>query len=354
MILVKFNNLFFIFYINKMTSLKRYNKKHSPKKHSTKRHSTKKHSKKHSTKKHSTKKIFNDDSQNDSYDCVFLTFNQGNKKLEKDDISSKLTKFILGTGNPHIIVITLQEAPRNPEIFDYFNNKESSPYKLLASENYIQPTLGYLHLAIYVLRELKFEITKASHSYCYGKFGLPSLAKGGIFMTLSIPNSVKIQFAGLHLPSDPSKPEKRTECLKQLLKKHQDGSNLIIGGDLNYRSSSIKELSIEQKKYVDEYKCTPDSCTYNKNMSCANDDQLSKDLKDLELEESIIKFCPTCRLEEGRIKNLKYDHKRMPSWCDRILTRIDAKSKIKLGEYKSLNLTNKSDHDAVYQQFQIS
>jgi hypothetical protein len=80
-------------------------------------------------------------------------------------------------------------------------------------------------------------------------------------------------------------------------------------------------------------------------------DQLNRSLSKnkLELKESKIEFCPTCKLTKGhsdeRNKTIHYDPERVPSWCDRVLY----KGKFKPIEYNSINLSNNSDHLAVYQ-----
>ena len=84
-------------------------------------------------------------------------------------------------------------------------------------------------------------------------------------------------------------------------------------------------------------------------------DQLNRSLSKnkLELKESKIEFCPTCKLTKGhsdeRNKTIHYDPERVPSWCDRVLY----KGQFKPIEYNSINLSNNSDHLAVYQLLQF-
>jgi hypothetical protein len=73
----------------------------------------------------------------------------------------------------------------------------------------------------------------------------------------------------------------------------------------------------------------------------------------LGLKESPITFCETCRRVEGRSLNEidTYDVERQPSWCDRIFH--DSDHSIKPGVYNSFHISTETDHDAVYQHFEL-
>ena len=103
---------------------------------------------------------------------------------------------------------------------------------------------------------------------------------------------------------------------------------------------------------------------------------LSNNLSNLGLKESQKNFCPTCKLNlqtkgERNRNQPDYDDKRFPSWCDRVLYKGEnlqpltknphdsisphiPHDSISPHIYDSINLSNKSDHLAVYQLFTLT
>lgn len=53
-------------------------------------------------------------------------------------------------------------------------------------------------------------------------------------------------------------------------------------------------------------------------------------------------------------KNNKYNYKRTPSWCDRILYSSSNSSKIVKDRYTSKSNINYSDHKPVFSTFKLS
>jgi len=125
-------------------------------------------------------------------------------------------------------------------------------------------------------------------------------------------------------------------------------------GDLNYRldygeqgdhKKPSKEQFQEMVKLVEEKK-------FNHLLSF---DQLSKEMKEKRVfvgfHESIPTFPPTFRVH--RELGLRYDDKRSPAWCDRILWRSFQGFEVKQIAYNSAMDIATSDHKPVYGIFEM-
>ena len=139
-----------------------------------------------------------------------------------------------------------------------------------------------------------------------------------------------------------------------------NGSDVVITGDLNYRTTDLKEPSKEEQQLITERTCSclSNSCDKNSQTKINEDlknDQLRKNLLTLKLKEPLIKFCHTCKLKlrnsliDRTTQPKQYDQERGPSWCDRVLTGFNQFFKPIKGEYDAIDLTSLSDHLAVYQ-----
>ena len=324
---------------------------------------------------------------------LVITFNQGHQS----DINVASLDTLINNNNPDLVAIALQESTMITlfKIFK-FNN-----YKRIINDSMSQGTLGFMHLCIYKNNKSAINITHTkSSSRCSTSLKDTSgIFKGGIIAYLTInPTDKPTQSTNLaivcsHLPSDPDKPEKRDECLNKLITKNKN--NIIFTGDLNYRTTKIKDPSSVAKTTMAN-RCLCDSATgiassldnfisnqskeskesknklstdtntseYDKDKQTLPDykvaDQLTTNLnttlKATELKESDINFCPTCKLKlQKKVARTKeetnYNDERFPSWCDRVLYKGD---KLKPEKYDSINLSNHSDHLAVYQIFTLS
>ncbi len=317
-----------------------------------------------------------------------MTFNMGSKKLGNIDMNMNalLSKwnFELGT-LPEIIVVSLQES-KSTEILDFFSK---SGYKSLNTDKLEQGALGfglgYIYLCVFVKNcifdynnQIRIELTERKIDYkC-------ELAKGSIGRVLVVDNLINsnryiFTLISSHLPSDPSKINERNSCMLKSI--YIDGDfrytrstfsneNLIFMGDLNYRTdddnTNFKEKNKDFASVISNLTCDTKNLEYNKSclikntsnkkVGCFEEDQLTKELKNLRMKEENINFCPTCRLIEkddnNNIRN--YHGKRVPAWCDRILTNETFNSNVIKGTYSAFNISNLSDHLTVYQHFKIN
>lgn len=311
---------------------------------------------------------------------VCLTFNCGNKSLY--DINNNLQNFLNQISNnnsdnyPEILVLSLQEC-KNTNIqkalkkdYLWINPKDS----------FIQPFLGNLYLSIFFRKSLlqKSKITNYFGNKYYQlykisnkistvyKCSIINQSKGSIMRSILIniknKKPIIIDFYGAHLPSNPSKIKERNKCLSKSIQKSLDKNrSIIFMGDLNYRTdsndNSYKNTNIG--KLISLTKCNMNNLQIVKDPNIVFDipgihkDQLRN--TNINLDEPDINFCPTCRLKEGVIdkKNRFYDPKRMLSWCDRILSKNLVKN-IETVLYSAYNLSNDSDHLAVYRVFHIN
>ena len=260
---------------------------------------------------------------------LYLTFNQGGYS-NNTVINRRLNKLLKSISKvPDIIVVGLQEA-KDIHILEYFNRLLN--YRLAYFDDFNQLLLGNMYIAIFIKYGLEYKINEnytGSERCGYSK---KTIAKGCLFASITIHN-IPLQFFVCHLPSDPNDFNSRDECINPIIQKHQHKKAIIVvSGDLNYRVNK-----------TDNYKC---------DIKKIKDDQLGNSLKTslnkLHLKEDTIDFCQTCRLNNNR----KYDKKRIPSWCDRILYRDDD-NKMKIHEYSSFDLSPTSDHMAVYSVFEL-
>ncbi len=317
-----------------------------------------------------------------------MTFNMGSKKL--GDITMSMNALLSKWNSelntlPDIIVVSLQES-KSTEILEFFSK---SGYTLLNTDKIEQGALGiglgYIYLCVFVKycifnykNQISIKLTERIINYkC-------ELAKGSVGRILVIDNLVNqnryiFTLLSSHLPSDPSKIIDRNRCMLNSI--YVDGNfnyprstfpneNLIFMGDLNYRTdddnTNFKEKDKEFASTISNLTCNTSNLEFNKSclikknnnkpVGCFEQDQLTKELNNLRMSESDITFCPTCRLIENTdnssIRN--YHGKRVPSWCDRILTNEGFNKNVKKGVYSAFNITNLSDHLTVYQHFQIN
>ena len=394
--------------------------KKSHKKSPLKKSPTKKSSPKKSPKK-STKRITKGGNPG-NLETLCVTFNVGsinfNDSLVREEVNANIRNLFIKTEYPDLIVIGLQESSK--EVTDKISSLFIETSKSKAPEGYIEfyktyglsplkPSVAMVVLLnpLYKYNVKSYQAEKsATGSY---QFDTLNLTKGGVWTTLMICGQGAglckyITFINSHLPSDPSKVDKRVNGIKQLLEKSKTSSNtnIVYMGDLNFRvdnddtdlrkvpdiGSRISKIKCERKldinnKEIEEmvdtmnnaqlkdYNCENISgkevgCKINSNnvikdqlLTKINPNQYSNELVfgNIKLQESNITFCPSCRYDENDPRNrnsteLYYDGKRVPSWCDRILYWTP-KQEIIAKEYFTHPISIKSDHKSVYQRFDI-
>jgi hypothetical protein len=296
-----------------------------------------------------------------------VTFNQGNANNVNKDKLYKLMN-LEEYKNKDIIVFSLQESSD----YSITNNLQLIMYNhiLIFNEYMYQFNLGKLKMFVWLKKSISYNIIKTNTTRCKSSFFNIQPAKGFIYIVFNIiqaNKTKKIAICNTHLASAPDDTYKRTKCLQQLYKaiNHYKPNNIFIMGDLNYRTTSLNPLTIDQKKSISTYKCdnnliksTNTLCGPNPNIdNCSGDEchickkmknidplenVLNIDLKHTKLQEANITFCPTCRFKEN-IYPRQYDAKRYPSYCDRILYTGD----IKVHTYDSYDISYSSDHHAV-------
>ncbi len=341
---------------------------------------------------------------------VCMTFNMGEiSSKDSDSINNSLSNLMrkwtneLNQTNPDIIVISLQECKDPSPIRNYFEKinysllnsdpKDNSPTDKVAAGVPGLPGklwLGYIYLLIYIRNDIKtnpdFDISISNRLNTFKC----EMAKGSVSRVLVINNKNTSQYIinlfSAHLPSNPSKIDDRNKCILNSIFIDGDiryptstfyNESLIFMGDLNYRTDSDntefsekdpigQEISSRTCDTLNNNTYSSKSCLLNKTkqpVGCFESDQLTNQLQNFNnkanikdiLIESPITFCPSCRLIETSDNNpvRKYHSKRVPSWCDRILTNNNFDTRIQKGIYSAFNISNNSDHLTVYQHFAI-
>ncbi|KAI4128750.1 MAG: hypothetical protein LQ347_004052 [Umbilicaria vellea] len=141
-------------------------------------------------------------------------------------------------------------------------------------------------------------------------------------------------------------------------------AHLFLGGDLNYRTSSVKPTPKDYSKYPQP---TKDDTDPNHFAHLLQDDQLTRELEAGRtcsgLQEAPVNFPPTYKYSnKARAvaattdgETLDWAIHRWPSWCDRILyldlpawmKEQDPSNKIRIHDYTALPLMPTSDHRPV-------
>lgn len=322
---------------------------------------------------------------------MICTFNQGEAKSNhEEEIKRNLSRILKlnepDANLPHLVAFGLQECSYDvlPRLMKekYHRIGSGALTQNLISTQFGSIGLGFMYLHIFVKKMSKSpgdtEITIESMDASTDTCGNPKKEKKGsivipIKMTCNGLSTI-INFVNVHLPSAPKKIEERNACLIRSTIKLADTT--FVFGDMNYRTSDIKEVpEDEQKKLaINPLKC---GClTDASNNEFINEklksEQLLEQLKTIikDFKESPITFCPSCRFKEhfnleinndSRCKTVDllnlYDTKRYPSWCDRILYKIKENPNFNItideDSYNSDHVTMKSDHALVFLKFSI-
>lgn len=268
--------------------------------------------------------------------------------------------------SPDICVFGLQEISSNPfqRIYDYFLN---DPWT--NELTYLLGKLGYVRvkstrlvgilLNVFVRRELLTHVRYSIENWIrLGYYGLWG-NKGANTCTLNI-GSHNICFINSHLSAHEYQSLKRQKEYSEILTNHKatisDNQEKIvlkedyqfIFGDLNFRIEGlpidyVKEL-IQKKEYE----------------RLLDFDQLRKGMNQLEcfanFQEKKIEFPPTFKFDPNTHRYDTSTKKRVPSWCDRILHKIDKKDEPFIAceqlSYNHIPEFDQSDHKPVYALFQ--
>lgn len=288
-----------------------------------------------------------------------------------------------------VVVLCLQETEISvvDAMAKLIIGSETNPqYTLIETNKQGQLRLGYITISIFVKHDLVntnvVQITGLPKSRC--GYGLKTIAKGFAGLSCKIYDK-EYTFISAHLPVFIG-IDKPNECIQNMIaeldKEGRTGKLLFLAGDLNYRTTDIKKTTKDQKEDINKFRCEPSNAQVSSithlpsfkdddersNIKAAKGHLLKKRLEhdrlsqqfanneqfsNLGLIESPITFCETCRRVEGRSLNDidTYDVERQPSWCDRIFH--DSDHSIKPGKYNSFHISTETDHDAVYQHFEL-
>ncbi len=319
---------------------------------------------------------------------LVCTFNQGEANMiNKDEMIKNFNRILEENNYPHLVIFGLQECALDviPDLMRYKYNRIGTGS---LSQNFLNTEigLGFMYLHIFVKKMEKVdksikEITIESMNVSTDSCGKVTEKKGSIVIPIKITcgnNHTIINFVNVHLPSNPRNVEARNNCL---IRSTQILTNTtFVFGDMNYRTSNIGVVpQLERSNIIKESNncgCSKESTTYIENK--LKNDQLIQELQNelYQFKESPISFCPSCRFREyndltlTRNKNRciindnnpisinLYDTKRYPSWCDRILYKINKSTnfsiKIDHNSYDSQHVTMMSDHALVSLKFSIN
>lgn len=285
---------------------------------------------------------------NDKLQVCVLTFNQGYKG-STFDIYENLIAFKksleskMDLKSLDIFALCLQEFG-DMNIIKYLTFLLKDNFRIVFYDSRMQGTLGDLYIVVFVNKKYKDEDEEFKLENTTVKCpNLVLFTKGGLSLTVTL-KGIPVTICNVHLPSEPSNVAKRTECLNIIDSKTNNQGVKIIAGDMNYRTSERDEIPDADKTKIADKTCET-------NLS---NDQLKKHLQTQEkFKESDIKFCATCRIQEDD-KFRRYDSKRDPSWCDRIIYSHTDQYDVKNTVYDSMEISVRSDHRAVFGLFEIT
>jgi len=225
--------------------------------------------------------------------------------------------------------------------------------------------------------------------------------KGAVYIRLKNKN-FDLLFVNLHLPiltDDTNKIgnefglQYRTKCLLYVLNQlkdqnvYTDNTIIFVGGDLNFRITSlINDIDTDQLKQIfdkmptaltnfedqlftkiNEDNTNKRTCKFEsfkkykkklEEQSLKEQDLKEQDLKEQDLKEQDLKSYIKCRNGNPKTDKTCFNNKRIPSFCDRILTRnpINNSSNYIIAEstQEIIPLLLSSDHNAVINQFTLN
>jgi hypothetical protein len=302
-------------------------------------------------------------------------------KLIKD-WKDELEKWTIIDPKMDIICITIQETSKEcgSKLFLNALKDKLTDYTIVSEgEGPIVPGLNF-HVYVYVCIKNKIITKKSTQTLCIRKQGMCTKPSVGIGVDLGC---VKLVFAGSHFPIDTkdkatlgfaerisAMKEINSKVIKPLTKKlGNDNIKVFWAGDMNFRIQSNGEEQLEcliegckqwrKQQHVDV-------CPHLLDKKILDECLPEGDL--LTESEGVDTFEKSCRYKESKEgseaktislrfsdSDKKYDKKRIPSYCDRILTRGNG---ISINTYTSWPIHTSaniyplsilySDHEPVY------
>lgn len=312
--------------------------------------------------------------QSGKLDVYIITWNIGTKAPDNVALEGLLGLEKLPQNDKHqpdLYLIGLQEVSSQPQNL-LVNLFKSDPWtrkfkNVLKPRDYVvikTENLQGLLLIVFAkrkhilhLRDIEPEFTRTGLAGLWGN-------KGGISVRFDAYRS-SICVVNCHLAAHDHKLNERIQDYHQILndhKYHVDRTTNIFShdyvfwfGDLNFRIDEDFQLSPEEIRAIIEQ---------DKLAQLIRNDQLVKVMHEKRafenLTERVPQFPPTFKFEEG---TSKYDMKRRPAWCDRILYAVNPggrnrnsqtrKLGIEQTSYKSHPLYSISDHKPVTSEISI-
>lgn len=312
-----------------------------------------------------------------------ITWNMGKSLKIIKDWKGELEKWSIIDPEIDIIGITIQETSKEcgSKLFlEALQSKLKSHTIISEGEGPMLPSLNF-HVYVYVCikNEIINVLYRKSKTLCIRKQGMCTKPSVGIRVDLGC---VKLVFVGSHFPIDTKEKtlgfadrvsamkEINTQIIKPLTDRlDRNNFRVFWAGDMNFRIQPEKDNNEEQLG------CLIEGCRNKSVNGCPhilNEKILSKCLPKVDLltesETGIEDFEKSCRYKESKKgheyetmemrlsdSDKKYDDRRIPSYCDRILTRgqgIDIKTYTSWPIHKSPDIYPPSilysDHEPVY------
>lgn len=267
------------------------------------------------------------------------TFNCG--KLTQDtQYHAHLSTEFAGLDAPHVLLFGYQELCSIPDgclgyAVDPLNDLTQQVLKAIKDQPWQkrysvvgQHTFGAMGLVAIASEDVSVTDVKLCHVAC-GMFW--SSLKGAVGLRLNVDGHPVVGVAA-HLAANEGFLEQRNDDFATIAKEMKfltprtgiyDNATVFFLGDLNYRASE-NEQGLADYKVVDELF-----------------DAMGSSKAFWGFQEAEITFKPTYKFHTG---TSKYNTKRIPSWCDRVLYR----GAVMPQKYNSIPAITSSDHKPVY------
>lgn len=268
------------------------------------------------------------------------TFNCGKLTQDTQYYTHLTTEFGSLTAAPHVLLFGYQELCSIPDgclgyATEPLNDLTQQVFKAIKAQPWTkrynlvgQHTFGAMGLVAIASDDISVTDVGVSHVAC-GMFW--SSLKGAVGLKLTVDGSPVVGVAA-HLAANEGFLDQRNDDFATIAKEMKftsprtgiyDKATVFFLGDLNYRASE-NEQGLADYKVVDELF-----------------DAMGASKSFWDFKEAEITFKPTYKFHTG---TSKYNTKRIPSWCDRVLYR----GSVIPQKYDSIPAVTSSDHKPVY------
>lgn len=243
------------------------------------------------------------------------------------------------------------------DIFTYINTLTHYTIFISLQECFISfglPNFKYVyHKKMYGIHSLILSNVKLNvkfYCYCLGSFYLGN--KGYVLCTIN-----NLVFGCVHLIHGDDKKIEREKQIGKIIK-NLTKENVILAGDFNFRRQLNKDendnsLFKKKENNIENFKPEHFNKTTNRDLTDNYDKLIVKNYPQYEdikimthFDEQKIVFPVTYKYKKNIL-----DKSRIPSYCDRIIYKLDLPYKII--EYNSLHTFENSDHKPVFLDIEI-